>query len=556
MVPGNVHRCSPCSFLGFLLVSWLLTACDRPTQAEASQLNPIARPVLPAQETGADTKTSRTVPESVQRVQLAATTGNPGTKSGDLKESDDERPPVDVPRVYAKSRHVWIRSMPNSDVQWIGYLWWGGSAKIRGPERVPGAGCSKEWVPIEPRGWVCVDETRATTNPEDPIVLAIYPFRPRIDSPWPHRYATVHAPLRVYEALPDEATMAANERGYEAHMSLVTKARQSGSSEPFADFLGVVDPSLSKKEAPSLPPLPKGLSEGRTRIVGRSALAYAAEGDFGERNFLLTSDLNWVPRDRVELKEPSRFSGVELSAELSLPLAFFRGHDRHAYQKNAQGDFEELPFTFKKHSWVALEAPPTVLGRVRYYKVKGRDLWVNDREAVIPRPRETTPWGAAIGQPDTTGHARKGRGTWVEASILGGWLVAFEGTTAKYATLISAGRGGTPHPDKDPLETASTPTGWFPIGGKFKTATMQSSSTPIVHADVPWTQNFSGPHALHSAYWHDDWGNLKSAGCVNVSPLDGKWLFEFTEPRVPDGWHGVRYVARYGEGSTLFIIHE
>ena len=181
---------------------------------------------------------------------------------------------------------------------------------------------------------------------------------------------------------------------------------------------------------------------------------------------------------------------------------------------------------------------------------------MSSKQAVIPTPRDTTPWQAPIGKPDETGNARSGRATWLEASILGGWLVAFEGTRAVYATMISAGRGGKPHPDKDPLETASTPTGWFPIGGKFKTATMNSSSTPIVHMDVPWTQNFSGPHAIHSAYWHDDWGSLKSAGCVNVSPKDGKWLFEFTEPDVPEGWHGVRYVARYGGGSTLFIVHE
>jgi len=72
---------------------------------------------------------------------------------------------------------------------------------------------------------------------------------------------------------------------------------------------------------------------------------------------------------------------------------------------------------------------------------------------------------------------------------------------------------------------------------------------------VPWTQNFSGPHAIHSAYWHDDWGSLKSAGCVNVAPRDGKWLFEFTEPEVPEGWHGVRQVGRYGP-STWVIVHE
>ncbi|MCH2110785.1 MAG: L,D-transpeptidase, partial [Polyangiaceae bacterium] len=159
------------------------------------------------------------------------------------------------------------------------------------------------------------------------------------------------------------------------------------------------------------------------------------------------------------------------------------------------------------------------------------------------------------GEKDTTGRQRKGRATWIEASILGGWLVAFEGTRPVYATMISAGRGGAPHQGKKPIATASTPVGRFGIGGKFRTATMDSSSTPIVHADVPWTQNFSGPHAIHSAYWHNDWGQLKSAGCVNVSPRDGRWLFEFSEPDVPEDWHGVRYNPKYG-GSTLLILHK
>ena len=195
---------------------------------------------------------------------------------------------------------------------------------------------------------------------------------------------------------------------------------------------------------------------------------------------------------------------------------------------------------------------------------------------MIPEPRKTTPWGAPLPsiwqtkaeasaaskksdakrvvKKDSTTPAQA-KETWMEASILGGWLIAYRGIEPVYATMISAGRGGRPHPGKKAIETASTPTGRFTINGKFKTASMNSSSTPIVHADVPWTQNFSGPHALHSAYWHDDFGKLKSAGCVNISPLDGKWLFEFSEPRVPEDWHGVRAIRRYGKPST-FIVHE
>jgi hypothetical protein len=289
-------------------------------------------------------------------------------------------------------------------------------------------------------------------------------------------------------------------------------------------------------------------------MVARSAFAYAGRADFGDRTFLLAPDMSWIPQDRVELVPPVAFQGVELGDEYRLPLAAFRDRDRPAYLIAEDGTLKRLAGHFKRLSFVNLSTEKTTAEGRTFHRVSGTEFWVDEDDAVIPSPARKTPWGATVAAVDTTGKAPEGRATWVEASILGGWLVAFEGTRPVYATLISAGRGGVPQRGVDPLKTASTPVGRFVFTGKFRTATMESSSTPIIHADVPWTQNFSGPHALHSAYWHDDWGNLKSAGCVNVSPRDGRWLFEFTEPRVPDGWHGVRYLSRNGP-PTEFIVH-
>jgi hypothetical protein len=67
-----------------------------------------------------------------------------------------------------------------------------------------------------------------------------------------------------------------------------------------------------------------------------------------------------------------------------------------------------------------------------------------------------------------------------------------------------------------------------------------SSNSDIVHTEVMYTQNFSGPYALHGAYWHNDWGDKKSGGCVNLSPIDSRRIFRWTEPALPEGWHGMR----------------
>jgi len=39
--------------------------------------------------------------------------------------------------------------------------------------------------------------------------------------------------------------------------------------------------------------------------------------------------------------------------------------------------------------------------------------------------------------------------------------------------------------------------------------------------------------ALHSTYWHNDFGIPKSHGCLNCRPEDAKWLFRWTTPLVP-----------------------
>jgi hypothetical protein len=55
---------------------------------------------------------------------------------------------------------------------------------------------------------------------------------------------------------------------------------------------------------------------------------------------------------------------------------------------------------------------------------------------------------------------------------------------------------------------------------------------------VPWTQFFYSEEdlALHTAYWHDNFGQQRSHGCVNLAPRDARWLYYWSDPQVPPGW--------------------
>jgi len=125
---------------------------------------------------------------------------------------------------------------------------------------------------------------------------------------------------------------------------------------------------------------------------------------------------------------------------------------------------------------------------------------------------------------------------WVDVDIGEQVLVAYIGRRPVYATLISSGVG-----DRE----RRTPTGVFHVWVKHAVATMDSTgnSNPADDYsvdDIPWVQYFNGSIAFHTAYWHHSFGHRVSHGCVNLSPQDARWLFEFSGPALPIGWRSIR----------------
>jgi hypothetical protein len=409
-----------------------------------------------------------------------------------------EPAPPEAPgmRVYAKTRFVWIRQEPDTSKQWIGYLWSGESAKLVTGKPVYGPGCMT-WYAVEPVGFVCIDGLRATLDPEDPGYIATKNYAADLSSPWPHQYGEAKSLTRL----------------------------------------------LALEGSPlSFPNLPNSVHDGRIELRNGSTVAFVADVRANEQDYLLGADLSYIPKERVTPLPHYEFQGVELGKDAQLPLAFFRGKDRPKLRKEGT-EFRETGENFARLSHVALTGKTEGAGESRVLETAD-GTWVRARDAVVPTPSDKAPWGT---------DAPKGRGTWLEVSVNGGWLIAYENLTPVFATLISPGRGGAAKPNEDPIPEARTPLGVFPISGKFATATMEAPGN-LIHSAVPWTQNFSGPHALHTAYWHDDWGNPKSGGCINVSPLDGKRLFAWTDPPLPDGWHGTRWMPWRGP-ATILIVH-
>ena len=70
--------------------------------------------------------------------------------------------------------------------------------------------------------------------------------------------------------------------------------------------------------------------------------------------------------------------------------------------------------------------------------------------------------------------------------------------------------------------------------------------------DVPWTMFYDGGYALHASFWHNQYGRVRSHGCVNLSPPDAHLLFDWSTPSVPEHWHGAFATTR-DPGTYIFI---
>ncbi len=107
-------------------------------------------------------------------------------------------------------------------------------------------------------------------------------------------------------------------------------------------------------------------------------------------------------------------------------------------------------------------------------------------------------------------------------------LYAYDGDTLFMEERISTGLDGTP-----------TPRGNFRIFSKTPSRYMQGPVPGISDQEfdlpgVPWTMYFTNEGgAIHGAYWHNNFGEQWSHGCVNLPPEKAKILYEWADLGTP-----------------------
>lgn len=459
------------------------------------------------------------------------------------------QPPKDMrPRMGAVRDFAYIYKNPAKKGLALGYIRLGTSVPLLSEKAVKGDGCKKGWFPVSPRGYACLDH-KTTLDLSDPYFKALQSVAPG-SGPWPYRYAFSNG-SPMYSRIPTAEEAAKVEK----------KFGQAGTYVQLAEWSAGHEELLTKEPIVAADPVPSFFAEGKRAIGGGprdirrlvwreipngSLLAYSKAFEFNGRTWLLTPDLMLVPADRFRSIRRSEFQGIALGNGIELPLAWNRSqHAKPKYKQGTDGQLIRLDSSFGAKSAVPISGEQIRIGGESYYAVKGEPgIFVHTGDVTVSRARKEMPTGLAPNR------------KWIEVKIVPGTLTAYEGITPVYATLFSPGKGGVPVPGKDHTKYATTALGYFPIEWKDRVATMSNEkSEPKVlwFSDVPNIQYLRPPLAMHVAYWHEDFGKPKSAECVNISPKDGAWLFQWTEPALPEGWGGIRPGDGNGFSTPVLI---
>lgn len=255
------------------------------------------------------------------------------------------------------------------------------------------------------------------------------------------------------------------------------------------------------------------------------------------RSFFRTTSGLLAPADRMWMNKPPELKGAEFPE--GAKGMFFVLSEKASKYELAKSEKMVDKGKLARHVAVPLSGESKEISGTTYLAALDGS-WVKAAAGTTTEPGK---------RPDDVGADER----WVDVNLTKKTLVLFQGDTPIYAALISPGKRS-----RNKKKDHATPTGSFRIREKHVSTTMDgdgaSGDLPYSIEDVPFVAYFKGSYALHAAFWHSNFGREMSHGCVNLAPRDAKVVFDFVDPQVPKGWHGV-FATKDRRGS-LVVLHE
>ncbi|WP_224365605.1 L,D-transpeptidase family protein [Hyalangium versicolor] len=267
------------------------------------------------------------------------------------------------------------------------------------------------------------------------------------------------------------------------------------------------------------------------RVKGSVTVQLASETRVGRRRFWRTTGGKFIEARYLRVYTPSEFVGLDRAILEALPMPL-------AWVQSRATPREPVVVRMGPEATAERETvlPPRTLVALQELSTDGQ--WARIADAHWVAIADLHRIGGLPVLSDLAPDER-----WLDVDLQEQVLVAYEGERPVYATLISSG-----------ARQHETPEGLFRIWLKSAEADMTGDDgrNRYLVATVPWTMFFQGNFALHTAYWHDRFGEPVSHGCINLAPRDARELYRWSSPEVPSGWSMV-YGTEDVTGSRIRI---
>jgi len=245
-----------------------------------------------------------------------------------------------------------------------------------------------------------------------------------------------------------------------------------------------------------------GLPPLRRFETGYDYVSLLGQVQVAGHNFYQINRGEFMQAEDLQLVQPSGFQGRFMSSPPAAPVGWVISNVQLSAVPG-QPPPPQAPYAGRYQSFDVLATQH--VGDWNWYLI-GPNQWIEQRNVALVQPGPPGGAGTVIAV-DTY---EQSLGVYVNGGLV-------------FATLISSGSSYFP-----------TRPGTFQVWAKLDAGRM--SGTYLADRrdyyfleDVPWILYYDGDRALHGAYWHDNFGMRTSHGCVNLSPLDAHWLFNFAQ---------------------------
>jgi lipoprotein-anchoring transpeptidase ErfK/SrfK len=229
-------------------------------------------------------------------------------------------------------------------------------------------------------------------------------------------------------------------------------------------------------------------------------VAYTTDRASADGRIFYLSHYGWMDGADLQNLSPSPFTGILLTRVVPFRFGWVLADIQSI---NAAG----TPIQTYSRYQVVHEVPAETQNPG--YIAVGADEWLPDDKVAL----------ANAGGGQVPEEAGEDTCRFIYVNLAEQTMTVYDKCKLVFATLISSGANSWTFEGRFAIQYKDA---------EYKILWPPATSTSTFYIEgVPYFMSYAGDFGFHGAYWHDAFGTPASHGCINLSPADAKWLYQW-----------------------------